>query len=400
MTRMRSLLMLLASACLLLVTGGPSIRAEGDSFLTRDPTLQRGRIFLAPQPRAQPVQRQRVAPVRRNAAANREQAAIQTIDVAHHILVVGDFGHLLAGGLEDALNDRPDVAVVSRTRSDSGLVRADFYDWPAQIAQVLASEQKISIAVVMLGLNDRQTLREGDIVHEPLSPRWTELYRLRVEAVAAAFAARKIPLVWVGAPPVQNTRLSTDFIAFNAIYRSEAEKTGGAFVDLWGAFVDAENRYAATGPDVSGQSMRLRTGDGIHFTAAGARKAAHFVDVVIRRLIEGRPQQTVLSLPVSPETGAPLSPELQPGGVERLIDAMVDHQLSSIGLAPALQAKPVAGPVLPLTAQLLPGDGALLGSVAEARGRGETAAELNRIFGEGRLPEPKPGRLDDHRWPR
>ena len=75
MTRMRSLLMLLASACLLLVTGGPSIRAEGDSFLTRDPTLQRGRIFWLRSREPSRCSASALHPYARNAAANREQAA-------------------------------------------------------------------------------------------------------------------------------------------------------------------------------------------------------------------------------------------------------------------------------------------------------------------------------------
>ena len=73
-------------------------------------------------------------------------------------------------------------------------------------------------------------------------------------------------------------------------------------------FVDAENRYTAMGPDVSGQPMRLRVGDGIHFTSAGARKAAHFVDVVIRRMIEIRPGDNAIALPAVPGTGAPADP--------------------------------------------------------------------------------------------
>ena len=193
-------------------------------------------------------------------------------------------------GLDDALNDRPDVEVLHKAKPDSGLVRTDFYDWPKAVADLLAGDQKISVGVMLLGLNDRQAIREGETVHEPLSPRWLELYRERVDAVANAFAAKRIPLIWVGAPPVQNQRLSVDFVSFNELYRQRVERAGGQYVDLWGAFVDAENRYTAMGPDVSGQTMRLRLGDGIHFTTAGARKAAHFVDLLIRRMIEAAPR--------------------------------------------------------------------------------------------------------------
>ena len=398
--RLRSLAMVLAAACLLLLTGGPV-------SLAQQPPQQRSlfQMFwqIPAQPRTAPQPRQRVAPaVRRREApvVVRDDPVIPKVDVAHHIVVLGDsLANLLANGLDDALNNRPDVEVIHKAKPDSGLVRSDFYDWPKAAAELLAGDQKISIGVILLGLNDRQPLREGETVHEPLSPRWLELYRDRVDAIANAFATKRVPLIWVGAPPMQNGRLSADMITFNDLYRQRVEKAGGQYVDLWGGFVDAENRYAATGPDVSGQPVRLRLGDGIHFTAAGARKAAHFVDLVIRRMIEAAPQNSVIALPVSPETGAPSAPELQPDGVERLIDQMVAG-VPTIGLPAALQARPLAGAIQPLTGQAALSEQPLLASITEARGRGDAALQLERVFGQGIAPDPVAGRLDDYRWPR
>ena len=397
--RLRSLAMVLAAACLLLLTGGPVSLAQQQQRSLFQMFWQ-----LPAQPRtAAPQPRQRVAPVVRRREAPvvvRDDPVIPKVDVSSHIVVMGDsLANLLANGLDDALNDRPDVEVVHRAKPDSGLVRTDFYDWPKAVSELLASDQKISIGVILLGLNDRQPIREGETVHEPLSPRWLELYRDRIDAIANAFAGKRVPLIWVGAPPMQNGRLSADLVTLNDLYRQRVEKAGGQYVDLWGGFVDAENRYAATGPDVSGQPMRLRLGDGIHFTVAGARKAAHFVDLVIRRMIEAAPQNSVIALPVSPETGAPSAPELQPGGVERLIDQMVAG-VPTMGLPAALQARPLAGPIQPLTGQAALSEQPLLASVTEARGRGDAALQLERVFGQGIAPDPVAGRLDDYRWPR
>ena len=399
--RLRSLAMVLGAACLLLLTGGPVSLAQ------QQPQQQRSlfQMFwqIPAQPRTALQPRQRVAPVARRRDAPvvvRDDPVIPKVDVAHHVLVMGDsLANLLANGLDDALNSRPDVEVIHRAKPDSGLVRSDFYDWPKTASELLASDQKISIGVILLGLNDRQPLREGETVHEPLSPRWLELYRDRIDAIANAFAGKRVPLIWVGAPPMQNGRLSADMITFNDLYRQRVEKAGGQYVDLWGGFVDAENRYAAAGPDVSGQPVRLRLGDGIHFTAAGARKAAHFVDLLIRRMIEAAPQNSVIALPVSPEAGAPSALELQPGGVERLIDQMVAG-VPTIGLPAALQARPIAGPIQPLTGQAALSEQPLLASITEARGRGDAALQLERVFGQGIAPDPVSGRLDDYRWPR
>jgi len=420
--RLRSLATVLFAACLLLLTGGPVSLAQQWYWTQQPPPQQRQQRYVQqpppqqrnifqflfgqtpPQPRVYQQPRQRVVappPVRRRQAPVivRDDPVVPKVDVAHHILVMGDsLGNLLADGLDDALEDRPDVEVVHKAKPDSGLVRNDFYDWPKAVSEILASDQKVSLGVMLVGLNDRQPLREGDTVHEPLSPRWLELYRARIDAIAEAFAAKRIALIWVGAPPVQNPRLSADFVTFNELYRQRVELAGGQYVDLWGGFVDAENRYTAMGPDVSGQPVRLRLGDGIHFTAAGARKAAHFVDLVIRRIIEAAPPGSVIALPAPSESGAP-APS-QPNNVERMIDQMVSGVPSAIGLSPALQARPLAGAIQPLTGQVPAPGQPLLASISEARGRGDGAAQLERTFGQGIAPNPVPGRLDDYRWPK
>jgi len=398
--RTHPLVMVLAAAFLLLVTGGPV-------SLAQSPPQQGRSLFnlfwqIPDKPAAQPRQpRQRVAPRQAPTRVVRDDPVIPKVDVNHHVLVIGDtLAGQIAEGLETSLEDRADVAVVNRARADSGLVRSDYYDWPKVAGELLAADPKIMAAVILLGPNDRQVIRAGDVAHEPLSERWLQLYKARIEAVTAAFAARRVPVIWLGAPPMQNPRLSADLVTLNDFFRKGADVAGGQYVDLWAAFVDGETRYTATGPDVNGQIAKLRLGDGVHFTKAGARKAAHFADIVLRRLLEGTATPNVIALPVSPQTGAPTAPELQPGGIERLIDQMVSGVPVDIPLVPVATPRPLAGPILPLTGAPPGGEPTLITSVQEARGRGDTAALLERVFGQGIAPEPRPGRADDFRWPR
>ena len=55
----------------------------------------------------------------------------------------------------------------ARSRGDSGLVRSEVADWPKTIQDTLNGGQKITLAVVMLGANDRQPISEGDASYEP-----------------------------------------------------------------------------------------------------------------------------------------------------------------------------------------------------------------------------------------
>ena len=68
------------------------------------------------------------------------------------------------------------------------------------------------------------------------------------------------------------------------LYRARAEKAGINYIDVWDGFVDESGRFTSQGPDFEGQTRRLRAGDGVHFTKAGARKLAHYLEREIRRV--------------------------------------------------------------------------------------------------------------------
>jgi uncharacterized protein len=351
----------------------------------------------APQPAYQPEptyrpQRQRAAPreARRPAPRETPTATDKSKDPSTFVVTFGDsLADHVGNGLVEVFEDNPDLEIVSKTRGDTGLARVDHYDWPKAIGDVLASDQKITFAVVMLGANDRQSIREGEVSHDPLSDRWREIYRERVDAVLKPFVERRIPVVWVGLPPVRSERLSKDFTALNDIYRDRVQKAGGVYVDIWEAFVSEASRYSPVGPDVDGQVMRLRAADGVHFTRAGARKAAHFAGVELKRLIEARgPGAALARAPAAPGADA---------SVEKMINAAVPGVPEPAALRlPA--PRPAAGPVLPLNRVDVSPGGAL--ASAPPRLDPDTAHVVERALREGLPPPPKPGRADDFTWPK
>lgn len=88
------------------------------------------------------------------------------------ILVLGDaMADWLAYGLEDALSETPDIGVIRKHKTVSGLIRyqpkGDPTDWAAAAKGILATE-KASVVVIMLGLNDRMEIREP-VVEKPKS---------------------------------------------------------------------------------------------------------------------------------------------------------------------------------------------------------------------------------------
>jgi hypothetical protein len=81
-----------------------------------------------------------------------------------NVLVLGDaMADWLAYGLEDAYSEQPEIGVIRRHKTVSGLIRyqpkGDPADWTAAAKGILATEKPDAI-VVMLGLNDRIPMRE------------------------------------------------------------------------------------------------------------------------------------------------------------------------------------------------------------------------------------------------
>jgi len=339
------------------------------------------------------------------------------------VLVIGDsLADWLGYGLEEALADTPEVGVIRKIKGSSGLIRyearSETPDWPQAAKDILASERPNAV-VVMLGLNDRQSLREraasrpsaqppnqaaaatpqtpgrdetpaapagaestaeapaaasADTQHrvpgasyEFHTDKWAELYGKRIDELIAVLRSKGVPVLWVGLPALRGPRSTTDMSYLDELYRAHAEKAGITYVDIWNGFVDDAGRFTMQGPDFEGQIRKLRSGDGVHFTKPGAVKLGYYVERELRRVLSSH------VLPV-----ALPGPEQSPakGG-----------------------ARPAIGPVVPL--------GAIgAGEATDLVGAGNRPAQaapdpiVTRVLSRGEAVGPQPGRADDFSWPR
>ena len=348
------------------------------------------------------------------------------------VVVIGDsMADWLGYGLDELYVDQPDIGVDRKIRASSGLVRYDSknetLDWPQAIKDALANDKPAAI-VVMLGLNDRVSLRDknppppnakragepsqsttagANQAANPPAPQppqdkpaapvdteappqagsqgdaqrpvpggsyefhtdpWATLYAKRIDDMINALKSKGVPIVWVGLPAIRGTKSTSDMSYLDELYRERAEKAGLVYVDIWDGFIDDQGRYAVQGPDFEGQIRRLRSADGVHFTKAGAVKLASYVDHELRRVMSTRVAPVALPVPeVAPKSGT-------------------------------AGTRPDVGPVVPLFAnETESGDLAGGGGRSNAALSDPTAVKvLNR--GDP-LPAPA-GRADDFSWPR
>src|SRR5262249_23525771 len=146
----------------------------------------------------------------------------------------------------------------------------------------------------------------------------------RIDAAIAALKSASVPVMWVGLPSQRDTNAGADSSYLNELYRSQAEKAGIVYVDIWDGFVDEEGRFSPQGPDHLGQTRRLRTSDGIYFTMCGAGRFAHYVERKIERSLRSKKVRGAPRVPAEPEHAGRKG---KPGG----------------------SVRPIAGPVVPLT---------------------------------------------------
>ena len=349
------------------------------------------------------------------------------------IVVMGDaMADWLAYGLEDAFSDSPEIAIIRRNKIHSGLLRYEAkgdLDWWHSARDILTQE-KPNYVVMMLGVGDRQNIRERDLAKEAdrkakddqdkknadkkdadkkdvdkkdadqnaqnkdkdddaeqssiiapepqqgkksngviefRSDQWADIYSKRIDETVAALKSKGVPVFWVGLPSIKGTKSTADAVYLNDLYRARVEKAGAVYIDVWDGFVDEGGKFTTYGPDYEGQMRRLRSGDGVFFTKSGARKLAHYVEREIRRYMNNR-------LPVALPTG-PITPTLS-------------DEKSTV--------RPVAGPVVPLT--VTPANSEeLVGGNATQPVHSDAIASRVLVNGEP-VPAP-PGRADDFAWP-
>jgi hypothetical protein len=368
-------------------------------------------------PPQQHYQQQQQQPADNSRAPPSRRADSKSEPPTTSIVVMGDaMADWLAYGLEDAFADSPEIGIIRKNKLHSGLLHYDAksdLDWWHVARDVLAQE-KANYVVMMLGISDRQSLRQRDVgkdddmkvpdpadktdadnsplktdqgdnpdqsiaapeqtrgkkaggVLEFRTDEWAQAYSRRIDETMAALKSKGVPVFWVGLPSIRGTRSTADASYLNDLYRARAERDGAIYIDVWDGFVDEGGKFTTFGPDYEGQVRRLRSADGVFFTKYGARKLAHYVERELRRYMNNR---SMVSLP-----SGPIEPMPSDGKT----------------------ARPLAGPVVPLMA--MPGNSdELLGGSGGNASRADATATQVLLKGEP-LAAPA-GRADDFIWPR
>ncbi len=189
----------------------------------------------------------------------------------------------LLDGLSDLLVEETRFQLDKKHRWLGGLMKADAEQDARTIDAAMAAGAP-DIVVVMLGAADRVSLRRPNGRRAAVgSDEWKEDYARRLDAVMRAWRKKSVAVFWIGLPVMRREDVNDDAEVMNELFRSRALANGVRLVDISGSFAEPDKSYNAHGPDIAGKTRLLRDQDGVHFTWAGYRKLAYFVERELKR---------------------------------------------------------------------------------------------------------------------
>lgn len=275
-----------------------------------------------PQPTPPPPQVQRSQPRQAAPAAlPPPKPQVEKAENATRLAVFGDSMAVdLAKALERFYAEDPNLVVINQGVGSSGFVRDDYFDWNKTIGEQIAADS-FDLAVVIIGVNDRQEIRVDGQSYNSLTPQWTAAYQARLNDFLGQLRAARKPVIWVGLPPMSKTEYSAAMSQISALYKMAAFSGGAEYLDIYDRFLGEDGKYSSQGPDVNGQNARMRKDDGIHFSTAGADKLAFYISQSIRTFYRGGTITVAVADPLlGTDAAAMLRPPYQGQGQTRLLE--------------------------------------------------------------------------------
>lgn len=271
----------------------------------------------APPP-VQQTQPRRAAPT---AALPPPKPQVEKAENATRLAVFGDSMAVdLAKALERFYAEDPNLVVIDQGVGSSGFVRDDYFNWNKTIGEQIAADS-FDLAIVIIGVNDRQEIRVNGQPYNSLTPQWTSAYQARLNDFLGQLRAARKPVIWVGLPPMSKTEYSAAMSQISALYKMAAFSGGAEYLDIYERFLGEDGKYSSQGPDVNGQNARMRKDDGIHFSTAGADKLAFYISQSIRTFYRGGGITVAVADPLlGTDAAAMLRPPYQGQGQTRLLE--------------------------------------------------------------------------------
>jgi uncharacterized protein len=224
------------------------------------------------------------APLMGSEATALPQAAVAEESDVVRVLVIGDgLAGGLGAGMTRMVQNQANFEIYNRFNESSGLARREVYDWSSALAKIVAAKP-VDAVVVLVGANDRQEIRNGNVRHAFKSPEWVKGYEANVDQLIDAVKAANAKLYWISVPPMANSGFDADMQYLNALHRQRVAAKQENYIDVRPFFVAADGGFLERGPDDTGAERKLRDSDGVKFMKVGNNRFGQLVLGAIKAL--------------------------------------------------------------------------------------------------------------------
>lgn len=180
------------------------------------------------------------------------------------VLVAGDsLVGWIAPALKQELLAGDPVEVIDDWKGSTGLVRPDFFDWPARIEADMA-EHDPDVVVLGFGGNDTQNLTTDDGILLLGTPEWKAEYQRRIGEVLDLIEAPGRTVYWIGLPLTTSDPIETLRPVMTGAIEAELDTRP------WAHLIDTREALAPDGtftselPGDDGQMVTTMAPDQIH----------------------------------------------------------------------------------------------------------------------------------------
>lgn len=232
---------------------------------------------VAPPAKPRPAPTVQVPPAKAMLPIVAPSGTLASLATGDEVFLVGDsLMQGVAPHLANSLRKRYQIKTVNLSKQSTGLAYPGFFNWPKTVTDTLAANPNIRLMIVFMGPNDPWDMPQGK--GKPFlrfkSPEWEAIYRSRIDAILEQARQRKVQVIWVGPPNMEQPRLSTAMAYLSGLYQERTALFGQHYVSAnpFLGYPDEQFAYAVQTPE--GQRVKVRGDDGIHFTITGQKMIA------------------------------------------------------------------------------------------------------------------------------
>lgn len=201
-----------------------------------------------------------------------------TLNSTHKVLFAGDS---LMQGVAPHIQKQlqaSGVQSLNLSKQSTGLAYPKFFDWPTTIKNTIAKDKSIKVLVIMLGPNDPwdMPVKGGGQYLKFETPEWNAEYQARMADILNFAKDNQVGVIWVTPPNMKKQKLDTQMMYISNVMAEELARHQVQMLDarpIMGSVNNQYNDYV----EKDGKKVKMRTGDGIHFTPDGQRALAQSI---------------------------------------------------------------------------------------------------------------------------